>query len=326
MHQTSKDNIPVSDAPIPIIDITPLVSKDVKQEGVVNEIRDVCEAVGFFYVVGHGISLDVQAKIFSIAREFFALPDRTKQSVGVAKSRCFRGYVPFALTGPNVPKRMLEAFQMMLDLGPDDPDVARENIMYGSNQWPEGVPRMRSILEAYYKEMETLSNHLLSAFALALGEDRAFFNAYFHKPLTQLRLLHYPYVASDNPEDQQGVEPHTDTGAFTILMQDDIGGLEVKARDGSWLSASPIEDAFVINVGDMMQWWTADRFISTPHRVTNRSGRSRYSVPFFVNPDRSAVITRLGADPDDARERFDIGAHVEKVYVDAWPRDPAGVG
>ena len=84
---------------IPIIDITPLVSRDAKQEGVVNEIRDVCEAVGFFYVVGHGISLDVQAKIFSIAREFFALPDRTKQSVGVAKSRCFRGYVPFALTG-----------------------------------------------------------------------------------------------------------------------------------------------------------------------------------------------------------------------------------
>lgn len=311
---------------IPIIDITPLVSRDAKQEGVVNEIRDACETVGFFYVIGHGISLDIQTKIFSTARDFFALPEHVKHGVGVAKSRCFRGYVPFALTGPNVPKRMLEAFQMMLDLGPDDPDVAVGNIMYGSNQWPEDAPRMRAILEAYYKEMEALSNHLLSAFARALGEDPEFFNTYYQKPLTQLRLLHYPYVESDNLEDQQGVEAHTDTGAFTILMQDDISGLEIKARDGSWLAASPIKDAFVINVGDMMQWWTAYRFISTPHRVTNRSGRSRYSVPFFVNPDRSAVITRLGADPDDAGARFEVGAHVEKAYVDAWPREPTGVG
>ncbi|MBT5911580.1 MAG: isopenicillin N synthase family oxygenase, partial [Rhodospirillaceae bacterium] len=155
---------------IPIIDITPLVSRGAKQEGVVNEIRNACETVGFFYVIGHGISLDIQTNIFSTARDFFALPEHVKHGVGVAKSRCFRGYVPFALTGPNVPKRMLEAFQMMLDFGPDDPDVAVGNIMYGSNQWPADAPRMRAILEAYYKEMETLSNYLLSAFARALGE------------------------------------------------------------------------------------------------------------------------------------------------------------
>ena len=311
---------------IPIIDISPLVSKDTRQDSVISEIRNACETIGFFYVIGHGISRDVQAKIFSTAREFFALPESIKRSVDVAKSRCFRGYVPFALTGPNVPKRMLEAFQMMLDLGPDDPDVATRNIMYGANQWPEGKPKMREILEAYYKEMVKLSNHLLSSFAHALGEDAVFFSVYYQKALTQLRLLHYPYVDSENLEDQRGVEAHTDTGAFTILMQDETGGLEIKTRDGAWLDAPTVEDTFIINVGDMMQWWTTDRFISTPHRVTNRSGHSRYSVPFFVNPDRNAVITRLGSDPEDASAIFDVGAHVEKAYVDAWPRDPAGVG
>ena len=174
--------------------------------------------------------------------------------------------------------------------------------------------------------MEKLSDHLLVAFALALEEEPRFFAQYFQKPLTQLRLLHYSYVENDNLEDQRGVEAHTDTGAFTILMQDGTGGLEIKTRDGTWLDASPVEDTFVINVGDMMQWWMADLFVSTPHRVTNRSGHSRYSVPFFVNPDRSAVITRLGDNSGDASARFDVGAHVEKAYVDAWPRDPNGLG
>ena len=89
---------------IPIIDISPLVSKDTRQDSVISEIRNACETVGFFYVIGHGISRDVQAKIFSTAREFFALPESIKRSVEVAKSRCFWGYVPFALTGPNVRK------------------------------------------------------------------------------------------------------------------------------------------------------------------------------------------------------------------------------
>ena len=135
---------------IPVIDITPLVVQDRKRDGVINGIRDACEAVGFFYVIGHGIRRDVQAKILAITQEFFALPEDIKQRADVAKWRCFRGYVPFALTVPNVPKRMLEAFQMMLDLGPNDPDVAVGNIMYGANQWPEGAARMRAILEEYY--------------------------------------------------------------------------------------------------------------------------------------------------------------------------------
>ena len=121
-------------------------------------------------------------------------------------------------------------------------------------------------------------------------------------------------------------QAHTDTGAFTILMQDDSGGLEVQARDGTWLEASPIEDTFVINIGDMMDWWTGGQFVSAVHRVTNRSSHSRYSVPFFVNPDHNAIITRLGSDPEDAGGRLNIGQHVEKAYLDAWPRDPVGVG
>jgi isopenicillin N synthase-like dioxygenase len=296
------------------------------QEGMISEIQHACETFGFFYVTGHGIPIENQSEIFSTTKEFFSLSENIKCRVEVKKSRCFRGYVPFGLTGPNVPKRMLEAFQIMLDLGPDDPDVVAGSIMYGANQWPKGESRMRTNLETFSKGMQELSTGLLSAFAYALGEDPEFFIPYFKKPLTQLRLLHYPNIDIGNPEDQQGVEAHTDTRVFTILMQDDSGGLEVKARDGTWLEALSIEDTFVINIGDMMEWWTGDLFILAEHRVTNRSGHSRYSVPFFVNPDHNAIITRLRSDPEDASRSFNIGRHVERAYLDAWPRDPAGFG
>ena len=311
---------------IPVIDITHMVSKGAMQEDMISKIRYACEMFGFFYVTGHGITLETQSNVFSTAREFFSLPENIKSGVAITRSRCFRGYVPFGLTGPNVPKRMLEAFQIMLDLGPHDPDVMAGSIMYGANQWPKGESRMRTNLEAYSKDMQKLSSSLLSAFAYALGENPALFTSYFKKPLTQLRLLHYPNIDLGNPEDQQGVEAHTDTGAFTILMQDDSGGLEIKARDDTWLEVFPIEDTFVINIGDMMEWWIGGQFVSAVHRVTNQSSHSRYSVPFFVNPDHNAIITRLGSDPEDASGRFNIGRHVERAYLDAWPRDPAGVG
>ena len=86
---------------------------------------------------------------------------------------------------------------------------------------------------------------------------------------------------------------HQDTGAFTMLLQDGTGGLEIRNRAGEWIAASSVPGAYVINIGDSMMRWTNGRFVSTPHRVVNRSVRPRYSVPFFVNPDYDVAIEPL---------------------------------
>jgi len=277
--------------------------------------------VGFFYVVDHGVPLARVAAVFEAARWFFGRPLAERNALDVATSPNFRGYVPMGITGPNVPRRLLEAFQMMMELGAEDPDVRAGNVMYGPNRWPPGAPPFRAAMQDYFASMEGLSQRLLGAFARGLGQLGDYFEPFFRKPLTQLRLLHYPPQAPD--EEAQGVETHTDTGAFTILLQDRVGGLEVRNRAGRWIGARPIPDSFVINIGDMMQRWTGGRFVSTPHRVANRTGQDRFSVPFFANPDYDATIAPLAHSASfEPRERLACGPYVEAAYRAAWPHAP----
>ena len=113
--------------------------------------------------------------------------------------------------------------------------------------------------------------------------------------------------------DTFGIFPHKDEVAFTILAQDDVGGLQIRVGDDDWLDATPVPGAFVINIGDTMARWTNDRFASTWHRVVNLSGRERYSIPFFFRPNVDAVITCLpscqGPDNPPRYEPIHVGQH-----------------
>ena len=307
---------------IPVIDLAALQAGAPHEiERVTREIVAACETAGFFYVVNHGVFAATVTAIFDAARWFFARPQRERDALDVAASPNFRGYVPMGITGPNAPRRMLEAFQMMLDLPADDPHVRAGNVMHGANRWPSDAPSFRAAMETYYSEVTALSLRLLSAFARGLDLRDDYFAAYFRKPLTQLRLLHYPPQPADS--NAMGVEAHTDTGAFTILLQDEVGGLDVRNRAGQWIAATPIPGSFVINIGDMMQRWSNGRFVSTPHRVVNRTGQDRLSAPFFANPDYDAIIEplpRRRSGEAEVYEALACGPYVEAAYRAAWPR------
>lgn len=145
----------------------------------------------------------------------------------------------------------------------------------------------------YFDHITLLSRSLLRAFALALDLREDHFLASFRKPQTQLSLLHYPPQPPAAPEDEYGIRPRADATAFSMLYQDEVGGLQVQGLDGGWIAAPPIPGTYVINIGDMMARWTNDRFASTKHRVFNRTGRERYSLPFFGIPDFDAVVECL---------------------------------
>jgi isopenicillin N synthase-like dioxygenase len=111
--------------------------------------------------------------------------------------------------------------------------------------------------------------------------------------MATLGPLHYPPQRGRIDESQLGAGAHTDYGCLTILAQDGVEGLQVRNVQGEWIDAPPIAGTFVVNIGDMMARWTNDLFASTKHRVINRSGQERYSLPFFYDPEYDAEVVCL---------------------------------
>ena len=109
--------------------------------------------------------------------------------------------------------------------------------------------------------------------------------------MATLRLLRYPGAA--RADDAIGAGTHTDYGNLTLLATDDVGGLEVRTRDGEWIEAPALPGAFVVNIGDCLMRWTNDVYVSTPHRVVNRSARERYSIAFFYDPNPDAEVAAI---------------------------------
>lgn len=309
---------------IPIIDITPLGRADAAEQEVVRAIRDACEHVGFFYIKGHGIPLDDMTAIFTACERFFAIPQPERDAIYLVNSPHYRGYLPIGVLGANTdrPRDLLESLNVGMELGPNDPDVRAGKPLHGGNQWPAGLPELRDEVLRYYGLMDALMRRLLTGFALAAGLPRDGFDHWFEKPLTQMRLLHYPaqQVVQDN---MIGARAHRDFGFFTILLQDGTGGLEVSNQSGEWVVAPPIEGMFVVNVAEMLKRVTNARFISALHRVINRYGRERYSVPFFANPSYDALLTVLPQFIDAAHPAqfppYAVGQEMHNFYRNLWP-------
>ncbi|MFQ3613473.1 MAG: 2-oxoglutarate and iron-dependent oxygenase domain-containing protein [Cyanobacteriota bacterium] len=309
---------------IPVIDIGALGFTDEPDSGqaVAQAIGRACQEIGFFYVVNHGVPQDLREQVFVEAKRFFALPLEEKLKIPATRDH-YRGYLALQSKGyANGKGDFFEGFKMQLDLGPEDPDVRAGKPLHAPNKWPENLPGFRETLLTYQAAMHELADRIAQGFALALGVDRYFFRPFFQKPLTQLSLMHYPPQPPETLGDYFGVHPHSDTGAFTILMQDETGGLEVGHRSGEWVSAPPIPDTYLINIGDMMARWTNDRFTSTPHRVINRANQNRISVPFFVNPDYDAVVecipTCQSATVPARYPATHVGDYILGVYTSGW--------
>jgi len=282
-------------ADIPIVDFAPfLEGTQAGRDAVAAEIGKACEEVGFFYLVNHGMPQALIDATFAVSAKFYAQPlkERLKSA---ATLEHWRGYVPSKLEGEGgAVGGAIETYRLMLDLSPDDPDVLAGKPLHLPNRWPDGIEGFRPTVEAYFDAVMTLSHHLRRAFARALKLDELYFEPYYLRPLVQLSLLHYRPPASEREEDLEiGAGEHRDTGAFTLLMQDMTGGLEVERKDGVWIGAPPLAGAYVINIGDVMMKWTNGRFVSTPHRVVNRAAKPRFSIPFFANPDYDVEVSPI---------------------------------
>lgn len=279
---------------IPVIDISTLVDGS-DEAGVAAKLRDAAERVGFLYVIGHGIPKAMVDGMFAQAQAFFDRPMDEKMAVHIGTWPVHRGYFPLfeENTDPAMTADLKEGFDIGRDLGPDDPEVLAGLPLHGANQWPQGDPSFRAAADAYFNALCRLGERLMRGFAIALDLEPDFFADKIDRPLAQLRLLHYPPQSGHVVARTIGCGAHTDYGCVTILAQDANGGLQVRNTEGDWIAAPPIPGAFVVNLGDQMARWTNGRFQATPHRVINVSGKERYSMPFFFDPNWEAEIACL---------------------------------
>lgn len=276
---------------LPVID---LANKD--DTALAEGFRRACEEVGFAYVVNHGVPDALRAAAFAATRAFHALPAAAKAAVARQPGR-YRGYVgPLAFSQDRASGRQIvyETFIVGPEIGDDDPLIAATGGLISPNRWPSEPAEFRPTILAYWRAVEQLAGRLLTLTAMALGTDVTSFHANFRRPLTNMSLLHYPPIpAGGRPADSR---PHRDTNALTILLPDEIGGLEVQRRDGAWFAVPPLGDGFVVNIGDMLEHWSGGRFRSTMHRVHPPEGVDRYALAFFVSPGADTEIRPLHGD------------------------------
>lgn len=304
MKNTGLDPERVSFDQIPIIDLEPMFSGDeAAKEKLAAELRKACTEVGFLYIKNHHVPQSVIDSTFDVAEDYFALPDETKMQNHVSKSTNNRGYAAMLEenTDPSARGDLHQSYDIALDVPAGDPDVLAGKVLYGPNQWPDAMPEFRKSLETYHAEMLKLSGNLLHAFALALDLEETYFDKMVDKPLATLRVLHYPPQYGEVDEKQIGIGAHSDYECFTILAQKEgISALQVLNASGDWIAADPIPGCFVVNVGDQMARWTNDLFASTVHRAINRSGKERYSIPFFFGPNYDTIVDALPSCVDEA--------------------------
>ena len=275
---------------IPIIDVAPLRSSDpAKRAACAAVLGRTCRDIGFFYATGHGIPPTVATGIFDAARTFFALPTEEKEELSYAKSAHNRGYIGLGQERleATLPPDQKEAFNIGLELAPDDPELLAGKPFRGINLWPT-LSGWRDTALAYYAACTQLTVEIHRGFALDLGLEEDFFTPRIERPMTTLRLLHYP---PGNGVDL-GAGTHTDYGNLTILATDGVAGLQVRRRDGTWLDAPHIPGAFVCNIGDCLMRWTNDVYVSTPHRVVVPQ-QERFSLAFFADPNPDALVETI---------------------------------
>jgi isopenicillin N synthase-like dioxygenase len=280
---------------LPIIDMSELDKSPEQAAAFREKLRAVTHDVGFFYLVGHGVSQDLIDELLAASRAFFNLPDEDKLAIENVNSPQFRGYtrVGGELTNGDVDWR--EQIDIGVEREAIAPELGLEEYwrLEGPNLWPAALPALRETAERWQDALNAVALKLLREWALSLGSpENVFDDAFAEHPFSLIKIVRYP--GESNPEPKQGVGAHRDGGVLTLLLvEPEKGGLQVE-HEGEWIDAPPLPGAFIVNIGEMLELATGGYLKATLHRVISPLiGTDRISIPFFYNPSLDTTMPQL---------------------------------
>ncbi|MHA6669792.1 isopenicillin N synthase family dioxygenase [Homoserinimonas sp. A447] len=289
-----------SEMRLPVLDLSRLDEGAMEADAFRTELREATHEYGFFYLTGHGVPQELLDDAITTARDFFNLPVEEKMSIENLKSPHFRGYTRI---GGELTLGKTD-WREQIDIGPEreaipkEPDTPDYWVLEGPNQWPDALPHLRDVVTRWQDQLNAVSLKLMQAWAQSLGAEPTFFDeAFKERPSTLIKIVRYP--GKDDPEPQQGVGAHKDFGVLTLLyVEDGKAGLQVE-KDGEWIDAPPLNGAFVVNIGELLEVATGGYLKATNHRVVSpKAGDDRISVPFFYAPALDEMIPTLTLPPE----------------------------
>lgn len=284
---------------LPVLDLSRLDAGPAEAAAFHEELRATTHDVGFFHLVGHGIPPDVMSHAFDTAARFFALPEADKRAVEMTRSPHFRGW---SRTGGELTEGKVD-WREQIDIASErsaipqgvGPAYLR---LEGPNLWPEAFPQLQEVFTDWTERCTRLGMRLMRAWAQCLGVAPDYFDATFDgRPSTLIKLVKYPGRPAEG--ETQGVGSHKDPGVLTLLLvEPGKPGLQVASGD-DWIDVPDVPDAFVVNIGELMEFATDGYLRATSHRVVSPpEGETRMSIPFFLNPALDSTIPLVDLPPE----------------------------
>jgi isopenicillin N synthase-like dioxygenase len=292
---------------IPTIDVSKFTSgTDAQSIRISREVAHACERIGFLVIEGHGIPQPVFDRVYAAGRAFFHLPAEVKERYRYRPPESYGGYTPLETVN------LAYSLRKHADARPDfkegfgtgRPDVAPDDRFfvqqhpefYKAVRWPAEVPGFREAWLDYYRSITGVAEKFLRIVAVALDLPVDHFDWMMDRHVSNCTIFNYPEQRRAPRKGQLRSGEHTDFGSLSFVHSDwsIAGGLQV-FKDGEWIDVPAGPGTFVINIGDMMQRWTNDRWVSTLHRVVNPpadsgiSGR-RMSLVYFHLPNPDVVV------------------------------------
>ncbi|CAK9170329.1 unnamed protein product [Ilex paraguariensis] len=268
------NDVEISDGSIPLIDLQGLHGPH--RVDVIKQIGLACQQDGFFQVKNHGISESLVNNMLRIAGEFFRLPESERLKI--------------YSDDPLKTTRLSTSFNIRTEKVSNWRDFLRlhcyplEDFV---NEWPTSPPSFKKDAAEYCSNARALALRLLEAISESLGLERNYINKQLGRHGQHMAINYYP--PCPEPDLTYGLPGHTDVNLITILLQDNVPGLQV-LRNGKWMAIDPIPNTFIVNIGDQMQVLSNNRYKSVIHRAVVNCNRQRISIPTFYCPSPEAVI------------------------------------
>ncbi|WP_087938821.1 isopenicillin N synthase family dioxygenase [Algoriphagus faecimaris] len=286
---------------IPSLDLADFTSGNAEQKAqFVKKLGEAYENIGFVAIKNHGLSKELQDRLYDSIKKFFTLSDTIKTKYEKPEIGFQRGYTGKGkehAKGRNTGdlKEFYHVGQERDEIPNGDP-VKNE---YPDNIWPEELPEFKKDALEAFRTLENAGRNMLKAIALNLNLPEDYFEQKVAYGNSILRQIHYfPIENPDEvPADAVRAAEHGDINLITLLMGASADGLQVLRKDGKWIPITALPDQLVVNVGDMLERLTNKKLKSTIHRVVNPPrelmNTSRYSIPFFMHPRSEMDLTCL---------------------------------